>query len=329
MKYLNLEERKRIEKMLRGKCGMREIGRVLGRSHSIVLEEVKRNGGRERYEAERAHALFLKNQERKGNRKILDRREEIKRYVIDKITQEQWSPEQIAGMLRLIHGETIICHETIYQFIYSEEGKGLRLWFHLRRKRRSRRQERGARKKQKGWVIPKEKSIHKRGKKKFGDLESDSMIFSRQRHILSVQEEGKSLKCVLTKLFNKTAQETKYALIKAIEEFGESMVHSITFDRGTENAKYAEIEEEYGILAHFCDGYCSWQKGQVENTNGLVRQYLPLHTNLEQMTDEQIYEIQEKLNNRPRKKLGFFTPNQAYEILSNGGRLRNSSKVVG
>lgn len=322
MKYLNLEERKRVEKMLREGCGMREMGRVLERSHSVVVDEVKRNGGRWGYGAERAHERFLQKQEAKGNRKILDRREEIKRYVIEKITQEQWSPEQIAGVLRLIYGDTVICHETIYQFIYSEEGKQLKLWSHLRHKRRPRRQERGMRKKREGWVIPKEKSIHKRGKKKFGDLESDSMIFSRQRHILSVQEESKSLKCILTKLLNKTAQETKYALIKAIEELGESIVHSITFDRGTENAKYAEIEEEYGISAHFCDGYCSWQKGQVENTNGLVRQYLPLHTNLEQMTDEQIYEIQEKLNNRPRKKLGFFTPNQAYEILSNGGRLR-------
>lgn len=322
MKYLNLEERKRVEKMLREGCGMREMGRVLGRSHSVVVDEVKRNGGRWGYEAERAHERFLKKQEAKGNRKILDGREEIRRYVIEKITQEQWSPEQIAGVLRLIYGETVICHETIYRFIYSEEGKQLKLWLHLRHKRRPRRQERGTRKKQNGWVIPKEKSIHKRGKKGFGDLESDSMIFSHQKNILSVQEESQSLKCVLTKLLNKTAKETKYALGKAIEEIGESIVHSITFDRGTENAKYAEIEEEYGISAHFCDGYCSWQKGQVENTNGLVRQYLPLHTNLEQMTDEQIYEIQEKLNNRPRKKLGFFTPNQAYEILSNGGRLR-------
>ena len=322
MKYLNLEERKRIGKLLKERCGIREIGRVIQRSHSIVVEEIRRNGGRERYEAERAHERFLKRQANKGNRKILDRREEIKRYVIEKITQEQWSPEQIAGVLKLIYRETVICHETIYQFIYSEEGKGLKLWLHLRHKRRPKRHERGTRKKQKGWMIPKEKSIHRRGTKRFGDLESDSMIFSHQKATLSVQEESRSLKCVITKLLNKSAQETKYALVKAIEEFGEQYVHSITFDRGTENAKYSEIEEEYGVSAHFCDGYCSWQKGQVENTNGLIRQYLPRHINLQYISDEQIYEIQEKLNNRPRKKLGFFTPNQAYEILSNGGRLR-------
>lgn len=291
----------------------------------MVVEEVKRNGGRERYEAEAAHGRFLKRQENKGNRKILDQREEIKRYVIDKITKEQWSPEQIAGVLKLIYGETVICHETIYQFIYSEEGKRLKLWLHLRQKRRPRRQKRGGRKKQKGWVIPREKSIHRRGKKKFGDLESDSMIFSHQKATISVQEEGQSLKCVITKLLNKSAIETKYALVKAIEEFGERHVHSITFDRGTENAKYAEVEAEYELLAYFCDGYCSWQKGGVENTNGLIRQYLPRHINLEQISDEKIYEIQEKLNNRPRKKLGFFTPNQAYEILIQGSRLRNHS----
>ena len=159
-------------------------------------------------------------------------------------------------------------------------------------------------------------------RKEIGHLETDSMIFSNRKPILSVQVDRKAKKCCLTLLANKTAQETKYALRKAIEEFGERHVKTITYDNGTENAKHYEINEEFGIMSFFCKAYASWQKGLVENTNKLIRQYLPRHTDMATVTHEMIYEIQEKLNNRPRKSLGFLTPNQAYLIFSQGGRLR-------
>jgi IS30 family transposase len=147
-------------------------------------------------------------------------------------------------------------------------------------------------------------------------------MIAQSREALSVQVESQSLKCVLTTVRDKTSAENLNALHKAIDEFGESNLKSFTFDNGTENVKHIEIKHNFNIQTYFCDPYAWWQKGLVENTIGLVRQYLPKGSSLSKITEEQIYEIQEKLNNRPRKKLGWLTPNQAFLILSQGGRIR-------
>lgn len=328
MKYITLEERKSIQKMYKEGISCREMGRVLGRSHSTVSAELQKNKMwyEKEYCAEKAHERFLKRQMEKGKKTILEIYPWIKEKIIEWMTNEQWSPEQIAGQLGLMCGERVICHETIYQFVYSEEGRELKLWLHMRHKKKPMRQFRGGRKRR-GIQIQYRVPISARPRaanerKEIGHLETDSMIFSDQRPILSVQVDRKAKKCCLTLLPDKTAKETKYALRKAIEEFGERHVKTITYDNGTENAKHHEINEEFGIMSFFCRAYASWQKGLVENTNKLIRQYLPRYTDMAKMTQEMIYEIQEKLNNRPRKSLGFLTPNQAYLIFSQGGRLR-------
>lgn len=321
MKNLTFNERKIIEKMLKQEAGVREIARILGRAHSTISDEIKRNKMHyeQHYDAEIAQARALRRNVNKGNKKILDMRPDIKKYVIERILEDQWSPEQIAGQLRLIHGKKIISHETIYQFIYSEEGKQFRLWVQLRRKRKPERQKQCGRKKH---VVIKERvSIHKRPKQSFGDIETDLMV-AQSKEAVSVQVEHDSLRCVLTSIENKKAYEKKRSLHRAIEEYGESNIKSITFDNGSENVIHREIRDEYDIPTYFCDSYSWWQKGRVENTIGLVRQYLPKGTDLSKISEDEIYIIQEKLNNRPRKKLGWFTPNQAFEILAQGGRIR-------
>jgi IS30 family transposase len=324
MKYLTLEERTIIQKMLREGASIRSIGRVLGRGHSTVSEEISLNKKpyEQHYSAVEAHGRFLRRQVNKGNVRILDQRPEIKAYIISQLQKEQWSPEQIAGALELLHGEKVISPETIYQFIFSLEGKQHQLWRHLRRRKHPRRQLRTGRHKQGREIIPEKVSIHERGQQGFGDLESDSMIFSSGRAILSVQEEPMSKRCVLTKLPDKTAQQTQYALEKTVEELGQKNIRSFTFDNGTENARHTAIRDAYAITTYFCDPYRSYQKGRVENTNGLIRQYLPRSTRLEDVSDEEIYAIQEKLNNRPRKSLKFLTPNNVFSILAQGGRIR-------
>lgn len=324
MRYLTLEERTIIQKMLREGASIRSIGKVLGRGHSTVSEEISLNqkSYEPHYRAVEAHRRFLLRQENKGNVRILDQRPEIKTYIIKQLQNEQWSPEQIAGTLALLHGEKVISPETIYQFIFSSEGKQHQLWRHLRRRHHPRRQLRTGRHRQGRETIPERISIHERGQQEFGDLESDSMIFSSGRAILSVQEEPMSKRCVLTKLPDKTAQNTQYALEKTVEEFGQSNIRSFTFDNGTENARHTAIRDAYAIATYFCDPYCSYQKGKVENTNGLIRQYLPRSIRLEEVSHEEIYAIQEKLNNRPRKSLKFLTPNNVFSILAQGGRIR-------
>lgn len=327
MPNLTFEERKRIERMLREELRYREIGRILNRSHTTISYEVKKNkmSYEKFYNAEIAQRRFLDRESQKGNISKLKKDPQLKKFIIQKMKTEQWSPEQIAGTLKMRYGEKIISHETIYKFIYSEEGKKEKLWLEMRHKRRPVRQSWGSRKKR--LTIPnrvsiKERSVAANKKKEIGHLESDSMIFSSQRPILSVQVDRKSQKCVLTLVENKTADETKSAIERALEVYGLSEVKTITYDNGTENARHEEINEAYGIKSYFCRAYASWQKGLVENINKLIRQYLPRYINLKKMTQDMIEEIEEKLNNRPRKSLNYFTPNQAYQIFAQGGRIR-------
>lgn len=321
MKKITFMERKTIEKMLKQDAGVREIGRILGRSHSSISDEIRRNKMEyeEYYYAEVAQARTEARVRKQRNKKILDKSPEIKEFVISSILEEQWSPAQIAGQLSLIHSKRVISHETIYQFIYSEEGRRLRLWVKLRRKQKPMRQGRGKRRRR--IIIPERTTIHARPNIVFGDIETD-LMHAQSKEALSVQVEKTSLKCVLTAVANKTASENLNALHKAIEEFGERNIRSITYDNGSENVSHIKLKQSYGIQTYFCDPYAWWQKGLVENTIGLIRQYLPKGTSLKHITDEQIYDIQEKLNNRPRKKLGWLTPNQAFLILSQGGRIR-------
>ena len=307
---------------------IREMARVLGRSHSSISEEIGRN--KQRYEkwycAETAHERFLKRQNNKGNVKKLDKDEDLKRMVIENLN-EDFSPEQTAGFINLI-GEKKICHETIYQFIYSQEGKQLKLWLKLRHRKYPRRQKHGSRKMRHKVIIKERISIEHRPKSanikaEIGHLETDTIIFSKQKKVVSVQADRKTQKCALTILENKTAAETKYALRRAIEdEYGSTNVKTITHDNGTENAKHMEIRDEYKVGTYFCRPYASWQKGLVENINKLIRQYLPRNINITNLTQDDMNIIQEKLNNRPRKRLGYFTPNQAYQIFLQGGRIR-------
>lgn len=324
MKYLSVYERKMIAKM-RDEEGLsyRAIGRILGRSHTTISLEMRLNklSHDGRYDPEKAHGRFERRQLRKGKRPILERRPDLKAQIIARLTEDQWSPEQIAGELNTRTGTQIISHETIYQFLYSEEGRRLKLWVHLRHKKRPSRAPRGARTSRRKDLIPDRTPVHCREEKQFGDLETDSMIFSKQKWILSVQVEVMSKRCILTKLPNKTAMETHEALRKSIVTFGENIVKSTTFDNGTENMLHTRLKEDFGIQTYFCDPYSSWQKGLVENTNKLIRQYLPRWTNMEHLSEEQLYEIQEKLNNRPRKSLRYNTPNQVYDLLTKNGRI--------
>ena len=182
MKQINFMEGKMIEKMLKQGMGVRAIGRGLNRGHSTVSEEIGKNKSpyEARYNAELAQA---RNERRQLNTGKLARKEKLEKYVIEKI-EDDWSPEQVAGELRERCGKTIISHETIYQFIYCEEGRELKLWLHLRHKHRPHQKVRGARKSRKGQMIKDRVSIHYRPEEanertRLGDLETNSMIFSQ------------------------------------------------------------------------------------------------------------------------------------------------------
>ncbi len=314
---LTFYDRQMLEYWLRTKQSMRAVARIMRRDHTVLIRELKRNGGGDRmkYRADVAQRLFEKRIFKQHKGKI-DKHPELKEYVVEGLKNE-WSPDIIAGRLKddrpeELNGKTI-SHESIYHYIYNKDGRYEGLFKYLRQGQ-SKRHKRHTRKSPKLPIVERV-SIHQRPsvvgeRRRFGDWESDSVIFRKQKTALSVQSERKSKLIRMHKVANKTAEETKYALIKTIESLPNNLFKTITFDNGGEGARHMEIQKEYDIETYFCDPFASWQKGGVENANKLIRQYLPRNTDLSKVTDRDIYVIQEKLNDRPRKCLNYLSSNE-------------------
>jgi len=321
-------EREKIELYLKMGKSQRWIGERLCRSHTDIIREVSRNSSPHfKYRAVDAQRLFAARQLKKNQKKLEKfSNRKLKEFVVTKLS-EDFSPDQISGRLKNeppteLEGITI-SHESIYNYIYNGQGRFESLYPHLRTGRHKR-QRRFSRKKRSKIGIPGRVSIHFRPeevalKERAGDWETDSMIFSGQKEILSAQYERKFMLCRLHKVKDKTAEETENAIANSIESLPREMWKTITRDNGTENAKHLDTLKNLEIPSFYCDPYCSWQKGGMENSNKLTRQYLPKKTDMSKVTDEQIYIIQERLNNRPRKSLNYLTPNEATAKYLQGG----------
>jgi IS30 family transposase len=321
-------EREKIEYFLKLKKSFRQIGKMLCRDHTDISREVKRNGGPylpyRAQDAQRINEARLKKKNRKKLEKYQYRK--LKEYVVANL-KDDFSPDQISARLRKEPPPELkglaISHESIYQYIYNGSGRFESLYPHLRTGRHKRRR-RFDRKKRSKINIPERIPIHFRPeeadkKERFGDWETDSMIFSKQKEILSTQYERKTMLCRLHKLPNKTAGETENAIADSIESLPRGSWLTITRDNGTENADHLDTLNNFNVRSYYCDPYCSWQKGGDENLNKLVRQYLPRNTDMSKVTDDDIHAIQEKLNNRPRRSLDYLTPNEAAAKFIQGG----------
>jgi IS30 family transposase len=318
---LTLYEREQIEAWLRMGKKKKWLAEKLNRDYSIIKREIKRNSGEHLpYNAQLADA-YAKRRRKKTNTRKLDQwqNEQLTKYVKKELEDGQ-SPEQIAGRLKEYPPEAVqgcknktVSYESIYNWIYEGEGRLGGLYKKLRRKQKVRKPK-FSRKKQAKTIIKEKVSIIERPeivaeRKRFGDWETDSVIFSG-KSILSVQFERKSKLCRLHKCADKSARASEEALRDSIESLPENLWQSITRDNGTENALHYETD----VPSFFCDTYCSWQKGGVENLNGLIREYFPKKSNLDKIKESYIYEIQEKLNDRPRKTLNYLTPNEVLTL---------------
>lgn len=319
MQRITSFERQIVEVGLRVGKKVRAIARSLNRDHRVIQREINRNSGdHSPYTAVVAERIAAEREAQRHRHK-LDKPENaaLKKYVVDNIKKDN-SPEQVAGELKELpplhlKGQTI-CHETIYQYIYEGSGRWEYLWPHLRKKK-SKRQKQHTRKPRKT-SIPSRISIHTRpiqieSRRQLGHWESDTLEGKRStNHHVSVQYERASQSVLIRRIKDKSALETKKAIASCIEATPKGLWKTITFDNGTETAMHAQLRDPYSLKTYHCDTYASWQKGGVENINGLIRQYIPKGTDISKMTNKQIYAIQEKLNNRPRKKLNYLTPNQ-------------------
>jgi IS30 family transposase len=235
------------------------------------------------------------------------------------------SPELIAGRLRehppkFLRGVTV-SHKQIYEYIYVGEGR-FEGWYHYLIRKHSKRRRKQDRKKQAKTLIKERVSIHDRpgiidAKERFGDWESDLALFRKQKTALSVQYERKAMLIRMHKIADQTADENEQALIQTLEAVPPELAQSLTQDNGLEGTCHTKIRDTFNLQTFFCDPYCAWQKGGVENAVGLIRRYLPKTTDLATISDADIHTIQEKLNNRPRKKLNYRTPNEAWGVALN------------
>ena len=308
-KQLTSEQRYTISVLLQNRTKQKDIAKAINVSASTVSREIRRNSGvRRHYNWETAQANAVQTRRRKpGNRSVdKDVMEEAKRLLIT----EQWSPEQISGVLA--KDGKYISHETIYRMIRKDKAEGGILYKHCRHKLKHRTRPVGG----KRISIPNRTSISERPTeadgKRFGDFEMDTIV-GRGNHgaIVTLIERSTNM-LFMRKLKNgKNAKELARTVIHLLSPFKDH-IKSITTDNGTEFACHEMIAKSLGVTIYFADPYASWQKGAIENANGLIRQYVPKKETFEHISQQQITKYSKKINMRPRKKLDFKTPQDCF-----------------
>jgi len=323
--YITFHEREMIEKLLKQNISYRKIWKILWRWKSTISDEINRYSTQSSwYEATLAERQFHKKQRNKWNKKKIDNDDRIKQFILDWLN-EDWSPEEISWRIKLFHSDSdienyvpYVCHETIYSFLYAKENKHLKLYSKLRRHRRIRIKHGTRKKNTVNTIIKNRVSIKEREniiekRERVWDFESDSVIFSRQKAVLNTNICRTTRLARIELVKDKTAVSSISVQKNIVYEMDEIWVNvfSFTFDNGGENALHQQLNELW-VKTYFCDSYCSYQKGAIENLNMFIRQYLPRNTDLSKLTQHDIYIIQEKLNNRPRKCLWYLSPNEFF-----------------
>lgn len=315
-KHFTPTERGQIQAFNNERKSLGYIAEQLGRDKSSISRELQRNGGRDGYDAAQAQQLYEQRREPCRPKKRLEH-QPLWRFVFDKITLG-WTPETIAGRLPLLYPNDMqmrVSHETLYQSIYSDPRMRC-LIPHLPQARPKRR-KRGQGKFRRGPGIPNRVSIHERPKEveersRYGDWEGDTIFGFKQKSFLTTTVERKSRYTRICKTQTKQAEEVAQAVAASLLDMPADWVKTITFDNGTEFSKHERIAQELGVDIFFADPYSSWQRGTNENTNGLIRRYLPKKTDFRNVTDAQIEHIEKELNHRPRKILGYRTPHEVF-----------------
>lgn len=322
-KHLSVEEREKIQEMLWQKASIRTIAGVFGRSPSTITREINRNIPlQKRYTPRLAHKRALEKRKSRG-RKLRLKSGFIRRYAIDGL-KAGLSPEQIAGRLTYEYPDQSISHEAIYQYIYSHvyrDGSGymkpgyhdLRIYLKRRHKFR---QPKGARKyqrvsKPKGVSIE-DRPLEVEERKTVGHWEGDSVVSGVNSCGLNTLVERKTGLVFISKIESRHAKETTRVVVDRFSALSGEWRKTLTLDNGTENAGYQDITKETDVSCYFAHPYSSFERGTNENTNGLIRWYFPKGTNFATISEESIRIVEHALNNRPRKRLGWRTPLEAF-----------------
>ena len=303
-KHLSQIERYQIYSLMKANQSITQIADQLGRHKSTISRELGRNEGCRGYRPKQACELALNRSQ--GSRNAREVEPWVKREA-DVLLGLQWSPEQIAGKLP-------VSHETLYLHVYADKANGGKLWKNLRCQKQKRKRYAGGQDRR--GQIPNRRPLSERpghieDRKQVGHWEGDTVIGANHKQAIVTVVERKSGYAVIAKVENKTADLVSAAIVNRLKPFGKK-VKTLTFDNGKEFCGHGKIDEALGSTSYFARPFASWERGSNENFNGLLRQYVPKKRSMESITDEEIKMIENRLNNRPRKRLGFRTPAEVF-----------------
>lgn len=308
-KQLTLEQRYQIKAFFAVGFSVSFTAKSLKVHRSTIYREQQRNSGPRSYQPEIAHekALLRRKYSKKKNRLT----PEMKSFIRDKL-RASWSPEQIYGYCKK-HGICMVSHETIYKYIARNKANGGLLYKHLRRGRKRKRRYGGLHRTQN---IKNRISIDERPevvdiRSRIGDWEADLVVGKNHKGVLLTIVERRSRYTVAKLLPCKKAGIVADAIIKLLYPI-KRFVHTITFDNGSEFAFHEIVSKALDTNAYFAHPYSSWERGTNENTNGLIRQFIPKGTAFDKLNDLDIKKVINKLNWRPRKVLEFDLPVVAF-----------------
>lgn len=318
---LSQKERDRIFLLKKKNLTNTEIALKLDRDKSTIGRELRRNLHQKlrQYLPDTAGRKASKRKEQGRKVRYVVKDEALKRKIM-RLLKGGWSPDLIAGRLKRAK-HTALNQESIYQFIYSLEGRKQNLRQYLRRAHRIRRKKNG-RKHQKDNRIPNRTDITKRPKtvekrQQFGHWEGDNVVYNCHRRALSTTVERKTRKVMIFRPYDQTAKAKATETIRRYRNLPRAARRTMTYDNGLEAAAHETVTAAIGMKFYFAKTYSSWQRGTNENRNGLVRFYLPKDTDLDQVTAAEIRQVEDKINNRPMKCLDYQTPNEVYAIEMN------------
>ncbi len=306
-KQLTQEQRYQIYALMKAGHTQSETANLIDVHKTTISRELKRNHGLRGYRPKQAHQFAL------SRRKKFKYRIEASTWtLVEILIRQEWSPEQISGWLKK-NCDFQISHEWIYQHILKDKLVGGDLYRHLRcqKKRRKRYGRNDRRGKLKNRVSIDERPGIVDTRQRLGDWEVDTIIGKGHRQAIVSLTERKSRLALLRKVERKTAQAVSDAVIELLETLPVE-THTITADNGKEFADHERIARDLCAKVFFAHPYSSWERAANENMNGLIRQYFPKKHNFATITETEIEIVMDRLNNRPRKCLGFKSPIQVF-----------------
>jgi IS30 family transposase len=308
-----LAEREDISRGIASGCSMRFLAQRLGRACSTVSREVARHGGRTQYRASEADRQAWDSAQR-PKRCLLATHSKLRKIVASKLVLN-WSPQQISGWLKQQDDESLrVSHETIYRTLFIQARGALKqeLMRHLRSQRRIRRSRHASiHGHSQGKIVDaisiRERPAEVEDRAVPGHWEGDLLRGAGNTHVATLVER-RSRFCILVKVPGKDTATVVRALSRRVRRLPATLRRSLTWDRGLEMAQHKSFTMATDVQVYFCDPQSPWQRGSNENTNGLLRQYLPKKADLSAYSQSDLDKIALQLNQRPRKTLGFQTP---------------------